>query len=227
MNLAIANRFPSVHIQDQVVQHSINWNTDESPMTMLMCDLVGSTQLATSLAIRDFGQLLLDYYAVCFNEIEQQKGRVIRYVGDCVLGLFDNDEEPRKLAEQAIRAGVALRDRVSEMPIPSKLPSATRFAVRISIVSGVGVRAPLYGSTHTSQEVVFGKIPFLADRLKEWIEPDNIIVNEETAHLVQQSYCLDKLGIKRLKGFSEDVTAWRISGASEQPSVHTALRQAS
>ena len=210
MTLAIANRFPSVQIQGQVVRHSINWEMDKLPMTMIMCDLVDSTRLVTSLSTEDFSLLLLDYYAVCFSRIERWQGQVIRYVGDGVLGLFDEDEKPQRLAERAIRAGIELRDSISEMPVTSRSLGTAKLAVRVSVVSGIGIKACLHGLSDSNQKVVFSQIPFLADRLKGWTTPNSIVICEQTAHLAGNNCRLENLGIMRLKGFPEVVTAWRV-----------------
>ena len=82
--------------------------------------------------------------------------------------------------------------------------------MRIVVVSGYGIKGSFTGSDGTYHELVFGRMPYLAERLKAHSRPNQIVVNQEAASRVRERYRLENLGLMNLNGFSEDVSAWSV-----------------
>ena len=156
----------------------------ERALTVLMCDLVGSTPLSVSMPASHLGGMLLRYYALCSHRVERSEGQVIQYVGDAVLALFEH-AEPSVGACHAVTAALEVRDRVREIMFTRRGDSRTELAVRISVVSGRGIRAAL---ADTGQEAVFGPLPFVADRLKGAAKLNEVVLNSTAAVMVRDSF---------------------------------------
>lgn len=153
-------------------------NSGEKLLTLLMCDIVDSTKLSTNLSANDMRSLLVDYYSICAEDLNNFGGRLIECIGDGVLGIFDH-EDPRQNAMNAANAAIVLRCKVAELHLPQDSPKS--LAVRIAVVSGPGVLA-LNGLM--GYEAVFGQLPFIAHRLQQMAGRDGIVFNEFAAHMI-------------------------------------------
>ena len=171
-------------------------------ITVLFCDLVGSTPLSTRLDPEDLQQVLETYRRSVVAAVTAKGGYVALFVGDGVLVYFGWPNADEAHADSAVRAALAAIEAVR----PHLLP------VRIGIATGLVVVGNLIGSGAAQQHPAIGETPNLAARLQALAEPDTIVVSEATRSQLGRLFEFEELGPVALKGFETPVTAWRVRG---------------
>jgi class 3 adenylate cyclase len=177
-------------------------------LTVLFCDLVGSTELATRLDPEDLRGVMGAYHRCTAAAIERFEGHVAKYLGDGVLAYFGWPRAHEDDAERAVRAGLELVEAVTR----TEPQTGVRLQARIGIATGQVVVGDLVGAGATRDEAVVGDTPNLAARLQALAAPSNVVISAATRRLVGGLFELDDLGRQRLKGFAEPLAAWRVSG---------------
>jgi class 3 adenylate cyclase len=179
-------------------------------LTVLFCDLVGSTELTARLDPEEMGQVLRDYQNVVAGEVTRFEGHVAKYMGDGVLAYFGYPRAHEDDAERAVRAGLALAEAVGRLATPAGEP----IAARIGIATGLVVVGELIGDGAAHEQAVVGETPNLAARLQGLAAPGGIIISRRTRRLVGGLFEVADLGPQHLKGFAEPIRAWRVVGIS-------------
>jgi class 3 adenylate cyclase/tetratricopeptide (TPR) repeat protein len=191
-------------------------------LTILFCDLVGSTALAARLEPEDLHEALATYQRQATKIIEAASGMVARYAGDGVLAYFGFPGANEDDAERAVKAGIDLTARINE---GNSL--AEQFAVRIGIATGVVIVGDLFLSATADRPPVVGETPNLAARLQSLAEPGEVVIATETRRLVGGLFEYKALPPQAIKGFAEPVAAWRVLGESRLAYRFEALRSKS
>ncbi|MBV8307031.1 MAG: AAA family ATPase, partial [Gammaproteobacteria bacterium] len=187
-------------------------------VTVMFCDLVGSTALASRLDPEDLREVLGGYQRRVAETISQFEGFVARYLGDGVLAYFGYPHAHEDDAEQAVRAGLALIDAVGELQAPHRLQ------VRIGIATGVVVAGDLIGTGSAQEQAIVGETPNLAARLQALAEPDAVVIAESTRRQIVARFEVSDLGPQSLKGFAEPQRAWRVLAENRTLGRFEALR---
>ena len=177
-------------------------------LTVLICDLVGSTGLSAKLDPEDMGQVIRAYQERCAEVIKRWDGHIAKYVGDGVLTYFGYPKAHEDDAERAVRAGLQLVHAVSRLAIPT----GGALAARVGVATGPVVVGDLIGHDEARERAVIGETPNLAARLQALAEPGFVVIAPGTRRLVAGLFELADLGARELKGFAEPVRAWRVLG---------------
>jgi class 3 adenylate cyclase/predicted ATPase len=177
-------------------------------ITVLFCDIVGSTPLASGLDPEDLRDILRTYQASVGAAVAGQQGYVARFVGDGVLAYFGWPNPDEAHAESAVRAGLAIVDAIG----PQQL------SVRVGIATGLVVTDHLIGAGTAQTVTAVGETPNLAARLQALAQPDTVVVSEATRSHLGQMFELEDLGAVALKGFDRPVKVWRARGATSATS---------
>lgn len=178
-------------------------------LTVMFCDLVGSTALAAALDPEDMHALLHEYQERCAAVITRLDGFVARSIGDAILAYFGYPRAHENAAEQAARAGLDLIEEVHRLRSLAGAP----LQVRIGIASGLVVVSEVAESVSARERAVTGPIINLAARLQQDAgRPDTVIVAAETLRLLRGLFEVEDLGPQTLKGIPEPVRASRIIG---------------
>jgi class 3 adenylate cyclase/predicted ATPase len=189
-------------------------------LTVMFCDLVGSTALSVHLDVEDFHELIGTYQKAVAEIVTRFGGFVSRRVGDGVLVYFGypnaNEDDP----EQAVRASLAVVEGIG------LLQSRERLQVRVGIATGLMIVGDLIRSGTANDTEVLGEGPNLASRLQAMAGPNSIVIDDSTRRLIGSVFGLEDLGLKDLKGFSEPQRAWRVLGENRFRSRFEALRSA-
>jgi class 3 adenylate cyclase/predicted ATPase len=178
-------------------------------LTVMFCDLVGSTELSTRLDIEDLQEVIGAYHKTVTEIVTRFGGFVVRKVGDGSLVYFGYPQVGEDDAEQAVRAGLALIQ---------NLKLSERLQARIGIATGLIV-------VEEDQEVV-GETPNLAARLHALAEPNTVVIADSTRRLLGSLFEFEDLGLKALKGFPQMQRSWRVLGEAHLKSRFEALRSA-
>jgi class 3 adenylate cyclase len=175
-------------------------------LTVMFCDLVGSTALSEKLDPEELRSLLHAYRTRCGDVIARYDGFVARYVGDGSLTYFGWPTAHEEDAERAVRAALEIAQTV-------KWASTTEdLSVRIGIATGPVVVGEQAGLGEQSKLAV-GSTPNLAARLQGLAAADQIVIAASTRRLIGNAFELTDLGETDLKGIAEPVHVWRVERA--------------
>src|SRR6202007_974092 len=143
-------------------------------LTVMFCDLVGSTPLSTRFDPEDLREIVGAYHRCVTDTVGRFGGFVAKYMGDGVLIYFGYPEAHEDDAERAARAGLAVIDGVG------RLATQERLNVRIGIASGLVVVGDLIGAGAAQERGVVGETPNLAGRLQALAQPGTLLVADST-----------------------------------------------
>ena len=188
-------------------------------LTVMFCDLVGSTALSEKLDPEELRSLLHEYRTLCGDVIARYDGFVARYVGDGILTYFGWPTAHEEDAERAVRAALEIVHTVK------RASSTEDLSVRIGIATGPVVVGEQAGTGDQSKLAV-GSTPNLAARLQGLAAADQIVIAASTRRLVGNAFELTDLGEHDLKGIAEPVHAWRVERALVTESRFDASRGA-
>jgi len=187
-------------------------------LTVMFCDLVGSTALSGRFDPEDLREVIVAYQIHVAETVARFGGFVAKYMGDGVLIYFGYPEAHEDDAERAVRAGLAVIDAVG------RLASREALNVRLGIATGLVVVGDLIGTGAAQERGVVGETPNLAARLQGLAAPDTLVIADSTRRQIGALFEIDDLGQRALAGFSEPQRAWRIVGESGVLSRFEALR---
>jgi class 3 adenylate cyclase/tetratricopeptide (TPR) repeat protein len=187
-------------------------------LTIMFCDLVGSTALSARLDPEDLREVHGAYHAAVAEEVGRFGGFVAKYMGDGVLSYFGYPEAHEDDAERAVRTGLALAERVARLKTHARLES------RIGIATGLVVVGDLIGHGEAQERGVVGETPNLAARMQELAPPGGVIIAEGTRRLIGDLFELRDLGAVQVKGFAAPVPVWQALRPSAVESRFEALR---
>ena len=175
-------------------------------LTVLFCDLVGSTELSGRLDPEDLREVIRSYHDCVASVIGGFEGYVARFTGDGALAWFGYPKAHEDAAERAVRAGLQLVDAIGTLhPLPEVALQA-----RIGIATGLVVVGDLIGPGVEDRDAVVGETPNLAARLQAVAQPGAVVVATSTHRLVQGAFEFADAGEHQLKGFAQPVHAWQV-----------------
>jgi len=187
-------------------------------LTVLFCDMAGSTELAARLDPEDLRAIINAYRQAVAAVLTGFGGFVAKYMGDGILAYFGYPQAHEEDAERAVRAGLAIVERVARLDLAEPL------AVRIGIATGLVVVGDLIGAGAAQEQAVVGETPNLAARLQGLAEPNAVVIAEATRRQIGTLFEVRDMGPQALKGFAADQLAWRVVGESGVASRFEALR---
>jgi class 3 adenylate cyclase/predicted ATPase len=187
-------------------------------LTVMFCDLVGSTPLSTRYDPEDLREIIGAYHRCVADTVARFAGFVAKYMGDGVLVYFGYPEAHEDDAERAVRAGLAVIEAVSHLAVSERLQ------VRLGIASGLVVVGDLIGMGSAQERGVVGETPNLAARLQALARPGTLVIADTTRRHIGGLFEIDDLGSQPLAGFTEQQRAWRVIRESGVVSRFEALR---
>jgi class 3 adenylate cyclase len=195
-----------------------NRDGERRHLTVLFCDLVGSTAIAAQLDPEEWRETVAGYHRAAAKAITDFDGHVAKYLGDGVMAYFgwpaahDND------AERAARAGLAILDAISKL---NEQPGHAKLSARVGIDSG----AVVVGEGADQNAEVFGDAPNIAARVETGAEPGTVAISDATHRLVSGLFVVEHCGAQVLKGIERPLQIYRVlrpSGARGRLEVATA-----
>jgi class 3 adenylate cyclase/predicted ATPase len=182
-------------------------------LTVMFCDLVGSTALARRLDPEDLQDMIRGFLDACSQAIGRFNGYIAKYMGDGLLVYFGYPQAHEHDAERAVHAGLAILELVRTRPTAPPPSQESEVAVRIGIATGHVIVGETIGHETAKERSVFGETPNLAARLQALAAPGQLIIDSVTKRLVGSEFeCMDH-GTFALKGFDTPVQLWRVLGS--------------
>src|SRR5215469_6523879 len=192
-------------------------------LTVMICDLVGSTALSARLDPEDMRAVIDAYHAACARIVRAYDGFIEDFRGDGILAYFGYPRVHEDDAERTVRAGLDIIAAIARLETPAAEP----LAVRIGIATGLVVVGDLSRECALWEHALVGDTPNIAARLQALAEPGMVVVAASTRRLLGDLFRLRDLGRHEVKGIAEPVAAWAVEGVSASESRFEAVRAAS
>ena len=183
-------------------------------LTVMFCDLVGSTALSHQLDPEDLRDVNRAYQDACKAAIERYEGFVARYMGDGVLVYFGYPQAHEDDAERAIHSGLSVIDAMNELNETFSDKLEIELGVRVGIATGLVVVGDLIGEGASQESAVVGKTPNLAARLQGMADTNKIVIASSTYDLAGGRFEYKDLGINEVKGLPKPVRVWQVVAPS-------------
>src|SRR5215470_9573207 len=197
---ALAAESPQIVTKKEITEHSQNaQGAERRHLTVMICDLVGSTALTARLDPEDMGAVIDAYHAACARITLSYDGFLADFRGDGILAYFGYPRAHEDDAERTVRAGLDIIAAIARLETRAGEP----LSVRIGIATGMVVVGNLGGDE--------GK---LREHAVVGVEPNTVVVAESTRRLLGDLFRLRDLGKHALKGIGDPVRAWAVEGLS-------------
>ncbi|MCG7522232.1 adenylate/guanylate cyclase domain-containing protein [Ruegeria sp. Ofav3-42] len=193
-------------------------------LTIMFCDLVGSTSLSARLDPEDYRDLMALYQDSVSQLVKEAGGHVAQYLGDGVVVYFGYPVAQEDAAERACRAALEIVEAVAALDTAA----GERLQARIGIATGLVVAGDFDGTGAVSTSAVAGDTPNLAARLQGLAKPGQIVIGNRTHSLLGDMFVYEALENIQLKGFDPGQVAWRVVSVAERQdrfAVTSARRQ--
>jgi class 3 adenylate cyclase/tetratricopeptide (TPR) repeat protein len=175
-------------------------------VTVVFCDLVGSTALAERLDAEALRHLLGRYYAGMRAVLERHGGLVEKFIGDAVVAVFGVPVVHEDDALRAVRAAVEMRTALDHLNNELERESGVRLGVRIGVNTGDVVAGDLGpGASFASGDAVN-----VAARLEQAARPGEILIGSRTRRLLAETVQVERVEALELHGKSEPVEAYEL-----------------
>jgi class 3 adenylate cyclase len=188
-------------------------------LTVMFCDLVGSTPLAEKLDPEDLRQVILAYQQTCAEQIRRFEGYLAKYIGDGLLIYFGYPQAHEDDAPRAVRTGLGVVAEVHHLHarLQHTVPVLREFPlqVRIGIHTGLVVAGEMGGGDTREPLAIVGETPNIAARLQGIAAPNAVVISEATHRLVQGLFECHARGPQALKGVSTPVPVYRVLSESD------------
>jgi class 3 adenylate cyclase/tetratricopeptide (TPR) repeat protein len=192
--------------------------TEDAPgerrqLTVLFCDIVGATVLSQLLDPEDLGELIAAYQTVCGDAVVAHEGYIAQYLGDGVVAYFGYPRSHEDEAQRAVRCGLDILAGIKALRDSGRLPFGATFHVRLGAHTG-RVLMGLVGAGDRKDRLALGDVPNIAARIQSKAEPGTLVVSDVTWKIVKGYFTGKCLGDWRLKGVSERMRLWLVTGES-------------
>jgi class 3 adenylate cyclase len=192
---------------------------ERRPVTLIFCDLVGSTPLGLQVDVDDYHEIIVAYHSAVENAVAAFGGDVARKIGDGVLICFGYPFAHEDDVERAIQCALRIIEDIRALSLPAR----QLLRARIGVATGLVVVRRRYEG-HERAEVV-GESANLAARLQTIAEPNTIVVSSAIRGILGDLFEWRDLGLKDLKGIPEPVRIWQVVGGRAVASRFDAQRR--
>jgi class 3 adenylate cyclase len=207
---AIAELRPAFARAETATEPLLGDGSERRHLTVMFCDLVGSTTLSTRLDPEDMLRVIASYHSCIGGVIGRYQGVIARYMGDGVLAYFGYPGAHEDDAEQAVRAALAVVDAIAHLETAVDLA----LQVRVGLATGTVIASELLIDQTLAEQAVIGETPNLAARLQTLAEPGTVMICSTTHRLTAGHFDYRDLGPIALKGWAEPVPVWQVLGES-------------
>jgi class 3 adenylate cyclase/predicted ATPase/DNA polymerase III delta prime subunit len=185
---------------------SRSFGAERRQVTVMFCDLVGSTALSTQMDAEELRDLLRAYQDACMDAVKRYAGTVARAYGDGLLIYFGYPVAHDDEAARAVLAGFDIIDSISRLPANSRLSAENSLKVRIGIHTGQVVVGGIRPDDTLDPMGITGDAPNIAARLQELADPNGIVISKVTHGLAGEVAHYEPLGEHELKGLPAPMT---------------------
>jgi predicted ATPase/class 3 adenylate cyclase len=178
-------------------------------LTVLFCDLVDSTRLASQLDPEELRQVVRAYQATCAKVIARFEGHIAQYLGDGLLVYFGYPRAHEDDAQRAVRTGLGIVEALGQLQTSLGQGREVHLAVRLGIHTGLVVVGDVGGGARQEQ-LALGETPNLAARLQGIAAPNTLVISAATFQLLGGFFACQPLGTPLLKGLAQPLAVYRV-----------------
>ncbi len=178
-------------------------------LTVMFCDLVGSTGLSAALDPEDLRELIRAYQQTCAEVIYHFGGYIAQYLGDGLLVYFGFPQTHEDCPYRAVRAGLKILEALESLNNDRTASQDQQLAVRIGAHTGLVVIGAMGGAGRYEQ-LALGETPNIAARLQGLAEPDTLVISAATEELVRKHFRCKSLGSHTLKGVETPMPIYHV-----------------
>jgi class 3 adenylate cyclase/predicted ATPase len=183
-------------------------------LTVMFCDLVGSTALSEQLDPEDLREVMLAYRDVCAKVINRFEGYIAQFLGDGLLVYFGYPVAHEDDAHRAVRTGLGIVEAIRNLNPSLEKERGVKLAVRLGIHTGLVVAGDMATGEQLQPKAVVGETPNVAARVQSLAETDSIVISQATHRLVQGYFECRSQGAHTLKGISKPVEVYQVISES-------------
>jgi class 3 adenylate cyclase len=180
-------------------------------LTVMFCDVVGSTALSGIADPEVVHDLLSAYQSACAGVITAYDGHIAQFQGDGVVAYFGYPRAHEDDARRAVGAGLDLLSAIGQVARAARTKHNLDLRVRVAVHTGLVVRAEMGGPQHRARDAVVGETPNLAARLQECARPGTLVISGTTYELVRGFFACEPLGRRELRGVSREVDIYEVT----------------
>src|SRR5262245_45846214 len=184
-------------------------DAERRQLTVLFCDLVDSTVLASQLDPEELREVVRAYQEVCAKVIARFEGYIAQYLGDGLLIYFGYPLAHEDDAQRAVRAGLGMVEALGQLNTRLGEERGIRLAVRLGIHTGLVVVGEGGGGTRQEQ-LALGETPNLAARLQDIAAPNTLVISAATLQLLGGFFAYQSLGMRPVKGLAQPVEVYQV-----------------
>jgi class 3 adenylate cyclase/predicted ATPase len=184
-------------------------DAERRQLTVLFCDLVDSTVLASQLDPEDWRQMVRAYQEACSKVIARYEGHIAQYLGDGLLVYFGYPRAHEDDAQRAVRAGLGMVEAVGQLNARLGQERGVQLAVRLGIHTGQVVVGEIGGGAKQEQ-LALGETPNLAARLQGIAAPNAVVISAATYQLLGGFFACQALGTPLLKGVAQPIEVYQV-----------------
>ena len=160
-------------------------DAERRQLTVMFCDLQGSTALSQQLDPEDLRDVIRSYQEVCANAVGRFEGYIAKYLGDGLLIYFGYPQAHEDDPQRAVRSGLAIIEEMSALNDRLRRENGLELTVRIGVHTGLVVAGEMGGGDTLEPLAIVGETPNIAARLQEVAEANSLVISDVTANLVQ------------------------------------------
>ena len=188
-------------------------DAERRQLTVMFCDLVDSTRLASQLDPEEYRDIVRAYQRVCSEVITRFDGHLAQLLGDGLLVYFGYPHAHEDDAQRAVRTGLGILDAVGDLNQGLQQAKGIQLAIHIGIHTGLVVVGAM-GGAGRQEQLALGEVPNIASRIEGLAEPNTVAISEATYHLVQGYFECQDLGAQPLRGVTESMRVYQVLGDS-------------
>ena len=182
--------------------HSLD--AERRQLTVMFCDLVGSTKLSARLDPEDFREVVCAYQKTAADVVQNFEGHIAQYLGDGLLVYFGYPKAHENDAHRAVHAALGIVEAMGTLNTRLESAHGVELAVRLGIHTGPVVVGEM-GARGRHEQLALGETPNIASRLEHLAAPNTVVISAMTKRLVEAAFVLKQVGSHRLKGVPEPI----------------------
>jgi class 3 adenylate cyclase/predicted ATPase len=178
-------------------------------LTVLFCDLVDSTALASQLDPEEWRDVVRAYQDTSAKVIARYEGHIAQYLGDGLLVYFGYPLAHEDDAQRAVRAGLGMVEAIGQLNVRLAQAQGVSLAVRLGIHTGLVVVGEVGGGTRQEQ-LALGETPNVAARLQGVAALNTVVISAATFQLLGGFFACQSLGMPVLKGVAQPLEVYQV-----------------
>lgn len=188
-------------------------------LTVMFCDLVGSTALSELLPPEQLWRILSAYQEACAGVIEPLKGYIAQYLGDGILAYFGYPAAHQDDVDRSVRAALGILQAIAKLNNRLMANTGMKLAVRVGIHTGEVVVKQV-GTGKKRQPLAIGATPNIAARLQNLAAENSVALSAASYQQLQGAFPCEYLGLRSLKGISHPMEVYQLLHSGSAPAFH-------